>query len=321
MHDEYLERFFSGETLAASRLISVVERGGEEAEAVLDLIFPRTGRAYRIGVTGLSGAGKSTLVNRLIVHYRRQALTVGVVAEDPTSPFSGGALLGDRVRMIASHGDTGVFVRSIASRGSETGFSEKATELADVMDAFGRDVILLETIGIGQLEYKIRFSAHTTVIVLTPEAGDDVQSLKSGLMEIGDVFVVNKSDRPGGREFAEDLRSIIALRLGESGRKPCVVTTVATTGEGVDRLVEAIGAHRAHLETNGLMEGKRADALKSRLFTLTEEKLKDILSENGYIRSQLDRALDDVVAGRTSPYRAAAEIVRAFKIEQPRLAE
>lgn len=295
--------------------MTIVERGGDEAEAVLDALFPRTGRAYRIGITGLSGGGKSTLVNQLISRYRREGLTVGVVAEDPSSPFSGGALLGDRVRMVASHGDAGVFVRSIASRGSETGFSEKADELADVMDAFGRDVILLETIGIGQLEHKIRFSAHTTVIVLTPEAGDDVQSLKSGLMEIGDIFVINKSDRPGGREFADDLRSIIRLRSGEHGPLPAVVATTATKGEGLDRLVEAIREHRSRLETNGLMEGKRADALESRLKTLVEEKLKDILRENGYYRSRFDEALDGVVAGRVSPYKAAAGIVEAFKIE------
>lgn len=316
MHDVYLEKFFSGEPLAAARLMSIVERGGEEAESVLDALFPRTGRAYRIGITGLFGAGKSTLANQLIRHYRKQHFTVGVVAEDPTSPFSGGALLGDRVRMIDSYGDPGVFIRSIASRGSETGFSEKATELADVLDAFGRDIVLLETIGIGQLEYKIHFSAHTTVIVLTPDAGDEVQCLKSGLMEIGDVFVVNKTDRPGGGEYAEELRSIIELRSGGDGWRPRVVTTVGTTGEGVDDLAEAISGHRLFLQANGLMEQKRVESLRNRMTMLTEEKLKEFFWENEYIKGRLDVALDGVVAGRISPYRAAAEIVKAFKIEK-----
>lgn len=316
MHDAYLERFFSGETLAASRLMSIVERGGEDAQSVLAALFPRTGRAYRIGITGLAGAGKSTLVNQLIRRYRRENLTVGVVAEDPTSPFSGGALLGDRVRMVESHGDSGVFIRSIASRGSETGFSEKAAELVDVLDAFGRDVVLLETIGIGQLEYKIRFNAHTTVIVLTPEAGDDVQSLKSGLMEIGDVFAVNKSDRPGGREYAEDLRSIIALRSGGDGWHPRVVATVGTTGEGVGDLAEAIGAHRAFLQANGSLDRKRAETLRNRVTMLAEEKLKEMFWESGYIQSRLDGVLREVAAGTKSPYQAAAEIVQALKIEK-----
>jgi len=316
MHDAYLEKFLAGETLAASRLMSIVERGGDDAEAVLTALFPRVGRAYRVGITGLAGAGKSTLVNRLIRHYRDQRLTVGVVAEDPTSPFSGGALLGDRLRMIDSRGDPGVFVRSIASRGSETGFSEKATELADVLDAFGRDVILLETIGIGQLEYKIHFSAHTTVVVLTPDAGDDVQSLKSGLMEIGDVFTVNKSDRPAAREYADELRSMIELRLSGGGWRPCVVTTVGTTGEGVDELAGAIASHRAHLDANGLFEEKRIQALRNRMTMLAEEKLKEFFWENEYIRGHFDDVLRDVSTGKQSPYQAAARIVESFKIEK-----
>ena len=316
MHEPYLDKFFAGETLAASRLMSIVERGGREAEAVLDALFPRTGRAYRIGITGLAGAGKSTLVNHLIRHYRGQNLTVGVVAEDPTSPFSGGAVLGDRVRMVDSHGDPGVFIRSIASRGSETGFSEMASELADVLDAFGRDVILLETIGIGQLEYRIHFAAQTTVVVLTPDAGDDIQSLKSGLMEIGDVFTVNKSDRPGGREYADELSSIIALRSRANGWLPRVVPTVGTTGEGVGDLAQAVASHRAFLEAEGLHDEKRIEALKSRVTALAEEKLKDILWQNEYTKRQIDSVLREVAAGRLSPYQAAEEIVKSVWVEK-----
>jgi LAO/AO transport system kinase len=311
MHETYLDKFFLGETLAASRLMSIVERGGPDAEAVLDALFPRTGRAYRIGVTGLAGAGKSTLVNHLIRRYRRQGLTVGVVAEDPTSPFSGGAVLGDRLRMIDSQGDTGVFIRSIASRGSETGFSEKAGELADVLDAFGLDIVLLETIGIGQLEYKIRFAAHTTVVVLTPDAGDDVQSLKSGLMEIADVFAVNKADRPGGSDYSKDLESMIALRSRGDGWDPPVVATVGTTGEGVDGLVAAVGSHRDYLARKGLMDEKRREALRTRVEALAEQKLREMLRQNEYSKGHIDAVLGEVAAGRKSPYQAASEIVRA----------
>lgn len=311
MHESHIQKFFLGETLAASRLMSVVERGGPEAEAVLDALFPRTGRAYRLGVTGLAGAGKSTLVNHLIRRYRKENLTVGVVAEDPTSPFSGGAVLGDRVRMIDSQGDPGVFIRSIASRGSETGFSEKAGELADVLDAFGRDIVLLETIGIGQLEYKIRFAAHTTVVVLTPDAGDDVQSLKSGLMEIADVFAVNKSDRPGGKDYAEDLRSMIALRSRGNGWEPVVVATVGVTGDGVDDLVRAVKSHRDYLDRQGLREAKRIEALRMRIETLAEEKLREMLWQNEYSGGRIDGVLKEVAAGKKSPYQAAAEIVKS----------
>lgn len=311
MHESHIQKFFLGETLAASRLMSVVERGGPEAEAVLDALFPRTGRAYRLGVTGLAGAGKSTLVNHLIRRYRKENLTVGVVAEDPTSPFSGGAVLGDRVRMIDSQGDPGVFIRSIASRGSETGFSEKAGELADVLDAFGRDIVLLETIGIGQLEYKIRFAAHTTVVVLTPDAGDDVQSLKSGLMEIADVFAVNKSDRPGGKDYAEDLRSMIALRSRGNGWEPVVVATVGVTGDGVDDLVRAVKSHRDYLDRQGLREAKRIEALRMRIEALAEEKLREMLWQNEYSGGRIDGVLKEVAAGKKSPYQAAAEIVKS----------
>jgi len=311
MHEPYLDKFFTGDTLAASRLMSIVERGGLEAEDVLDALFPRTGRAYRLGITGLAGAGKSTLVNHLIRCYRKDGLTVGVVAEDPTSPFSGGAVLGDRLRMIDSQGAPGVFIRSIASRGSETGFSEKAGELADVLDAFGRDVVLLETIGIGQLEYKIRFAAHTTVVVLTPDAGDDVQSLKSGMMEIADVFAVNKSDRPGGREYAEDLRSMIKLRSRGDGWDPLVVATVGVTGDGVDELAGAVRLHREYLEARGLREEKRAQALRARVESLAEEKLREMLWQNEYSKSRIDGLLREVAAGRKSPYQAAAEIVKS----------
>ncbi len=315
MSAKYLERFYAGEVLAASRLMSLVEKGGDEAEAVLSELFPRMGRSYRVGVTGLTGAGKSTLINALIRRYRDQGLTVGVVAEDPTSPFTGGAILGDRVRMQDATGDEGVFIRSIASRGSETGFSSCASELADVLDAFGLDLIFLETIGVGQLEYRVQFSAHTTVVVLTPDAGDDVQSLKSGLMEVGDVFVVNKADRSHAQRYADDLRSMLELRCVEGGWLPSVVATVATRDEGIDELIEAVDIHRSSLSQEDRMEQKRVTALRNRTTMIVEEKLKEFFWKNAYIKEKLDGLLEAVVAGKKSPYEVAGEIIKPLKIE------
>jgi len=314
MQSEYLDGFYRGEILAASRIMSIVERGGQDAEAILDALFAKVGRAYRIGVTGLTGSGKSTLVNRLTQRFRERGATVGVVAEDPTSPFSGGAILGDRVRMLDAAGDEGVFIRSIASRGSETGLSASATELADVLDAFGKDVIFLETIGIGQLEYKIRYSGHTTVVVLTPDAGDDVQSLKSGLMEIGDIFVVNKSDRSQAERYANDLRSMLELTSSDREWQPIVVNTVAVKDEGVDELVEAVDRHRAFLGEGDRMEKKRVESLRNRIATVVEERLKDRFWQDTHTKEILDRVLKDVIAGKKSPYQAAHDLLTKERV-------
>lgn len=312
MTQDYFDRFFAGEILAASRLMSIVEVGGEAGEAVLNRLFPEVGRAYRIGVTGFTGAGKSTLVDAVSRRYRDAEKSVGVIAEDPSSPFTGGAILGDRVRMQQAS-DDGVFIRSIASRGSETGLSVCATELADVLDAFGRDVIFLETIGIGQLEYRIRHMAHTTCVVLTPDAGDDVQSLKSGLMEVGEVFVVNKADRENARRYADDLRSMLELRQRADWLPP-VVETVGTREEGIGELYGAIERHREYLSQDGRLEEKRVESLRDRVMLVADERLRELVWGDGTIRKKLDRIVASVVAGKKSPYEAAREILEPLAI-------
>jgi LAO/AO transport system kinase len=316
MTDITYGKFESGDALAASRLMTRVERGGPEAEAVLRRLFPAMGAAYRVGLTGGSGSGKSTLADALTRCYRDDGLTVGVVAQDPTSPFSGGAVLGDRIRMTGSAGDPGVFIRSIASRGNQSGFSVLADELADVLDAFGRDVILLETIGVGQLEYKIRFSAFTTVVVFTPEGGDAVQGLKSGLMEIGDVFVVNKSDRPGADAFAADLRSTLGFRYSGAAWSPPVVSTVADRGDGVDELARAVADHRAQLEAGDGLEERRREGLRYRTRYLAEEKIHGTFWGNPYIQRRFDGIFKRVVSDGISPYEAADLLAESLRIDE-----
>ncbi|MGD8869062.1 MAG: methylmalonyl Co-A mutase-associated GTPase MeaB [Gemmatimonadales bacterium] len=313
--DELLQRFDAGEVLAAARLMSVVERGGEDAETILDRLFSRTGGAYRVGITGGTGGGKSTVINALVKYRRGEGHTVGVVAEDPTSPFTGGAILGDRVRMSHAVGDRDVFVRSIASRGTQTGFSVLADELADVLDAFGRDVILLETTGVGQLETKIRFSADTTVVVFTPEGGDDVQGLKSGLIEVGDVFVVNKADRPGAAEYAADLAAILEIRTEGRAWTPPVVSTEARRGDGIGELAAAVDAHATYLAADGRLEAQRREGRGARLRSLVEEKVGELLWQNPYNQRRFGGIFEKVTRGDLSPYEAARRIVGAVRVD------
>ncbi len=308
--DALLERFREGDVLAASRLMSVVERGGRDARRVLDAVFPRTGSAWRVAITGATGGGKSTLVDALVARWRGSGRTVGVVAEDPSSPLTGGAVLGDRVRMQRASGDPGVFVRSIASRGAETGFSPLGIDLCDVLDAFGRDVIVLETAGVGQLEHRVRFAADSVVVVLTPESGDAIQGLKAGLMEIGDVYVVNKADRPGAAALAADLEETLALRGGDWTTP--VVTTTATTGEGVVALDAALERHAAYLRTGGRLEARRRLGLRERIRALALARIHAALDADASLRTRLDAAAEDAFVRRRSPWRCADALAGAL---------
>src|ERR1700737_2222193 len=244
--EKWAERVCAGDVLAISRAITAIENHQAEAEELLRQVFPRTGKAYLTGVTGAPGTGKSTLVDRLAAHYRRQQEQVGVIAVDPTSPYSGGAILGDRIRMQGHAGDAGMFIRSMATRGFLGGLSRTTSEVALLLDAAGKRRILIETVGVGQDEVDIVRLADCVIVVVVPGMGDDIQNMKAGLMEIGDIFVLNKSDREGADRLEQQLHAMLSLVMPQHGWHPPVVRTVASENRGMDALAEAVGKFREH---------------------------------------------------------------------------
>ena len=304
-------RLAAGDRAALARAISLIENDEPGARDLLRALFPRTGRGYRVGVTGPPGAGKSTITSRLALHYRARGRTVGVIAVDPTSPFSGGALLGDRVRMADVETDEGVFIRSMASRGSLGGLSRKAVEAADVLDASGREIIIMETVGVGQSELDIAGAADTTVVVLVPESGDSIQAMKAGLMEIADFFVMNKADRAGAEQAVTAIQMILHFRAGAEWN-PGVVSSVASTGEGIAGIAALIDAHRAHLETSGGLARKRRENLERRVGELVDESLR-VGFWSPERRALLAERMDAVMEHRASPYDVAEDLVVHFQ--------
>lgn len=295
-----------GDRRALARLITIVEEERPAAGRVLALTHPRSGDAYRVGVTGAPGAGKSTLTDRLIAALRAGGDGVAVLAVDPTSPFSGGAVLGDRVRMQDHVSDSGVFIRSMASRGHLGGLSAAAPKALAVLAAAGFPWLLIETVGVGQDEVEIADTADTTVVVVTPGWGDGIQAAKAGILEIGDVFVVNKGDRPGVDDTVADLRSMLAMGTARPWEPPIVVT-VAATGEGTPALVEAVGTHRDHLESEGHLEEVRARRRRYELETALAAVFRSRASD-----AARDPERQDVVAavesGRLDPWSAAEQL-------------
>jgi len=303
-----VSRALSGERRAVARLISLVEDGGPELGRIMVALFPHTGAAYSVGITGAPGAGKSTLTEGLVARARRDGHKVGVLAIDPSSPFSGGALLGDRVRMQSHATDPEVFIRSMATRGHLGGIALATPEAVRVLDAAGVDYVLIETVGVGQAEVEISDACDTTVVVVTPGWGDAVQTAKAGLMEIAEVFVVNKADRPGARDTVRELKQM--LELGEADFAPRIVETIATTGEGIDELWAAIAEHRARQEANGSLEARRRRRIEREISAIVAERQRDrVRSETSAL---LARLTDDVWARRLDPYAAADRLLQAL---------
>lgn len=308
-----IENLLKNDRRTVARSISIVESNNSTSSELLKKIFLSVGKAYRIGITGPPGAGKSTITNYLTKLFRSQNKTVGIIAVDPTSPFTGGALLGDRIRMSEIGRDPGVFIRSMATRGSLGGLSKKAVDAADILDAAGYDYIILETVGVGQSELDIANAADTTIVVLVPESGDTVQAMKAGLMEIADFFVLNKSDRPSAQQAVTALKTILMLKdHDENSWLPNIIKTIATENKGTKEISDEINRHREFLIKSGNYIKKREIRAKTRIKEIVEEKIRqELWSENS--EKSLNSSLENVFFGNLSPYHIAEKILDEFK--------
>lgn len=316
---ELASKILKGDVRAAARLISQIE---DEAPAALDemsQIYPHTGRAYIVGVTGTPGAGKSTLVDNLIGDFRKRGMTVGVVAIDPTSAFSGGAILGDRIRMQKHAADQDVFIRSLATRGWIGGLAKATIGTVHVMDVMGKDVILIETVGSGQVEIDITRAADTTMVVLTPGAGDEIQMMKAGILEAADIFVINKADREGAETIKMNLEVMLGMRTLQAGAwEPKVLLTQAVTGRGIEELVAECFRHREYLVSSGELKRRQKERTRLELLETMEGFLKNFIhgiDQGDY----LEKLVDDLMQGKTNPHTATLDITSRLASDLCRL--
>lgn len=343
-HGPLAERILAGDIRAASRLMREIDDGEPSATSALRALFPHTGKAYVVGITGAPGAGKSTLTDRLIAHYRKAGKSVGVIAVDPTSPFTGGAILGDRIRMQGHATDPGVFIRSLATRGNLGGLSRATGDCLRVMDAMGREVIIVETVGVGQDEIDIAQLAHTTVVVLVPGMGDDIQAIKAGILEVADVFAVNKADLDGADRAVRELRAMLELRHAAKVRpvehdrhhrlvhplagaeakpassepapeapewEPPILKVIAARDQGVTELAAAIESHRAHLDQTGERAVRERTRAEMQFVSLLRERLlKTALERLERQRGRLDQVATRIAERQADPYALAEELAR-----------
>ncbi|MFQ5485460.1 MAG: methylmalonyl Co-A mutase-associated GTPase MeaB [Desulfobacterales bacterium] len=315
--DQLIEGSLKGEKLSTSRLISMVERGDKHASYILEKIFPHSGEAYYIGVTGPPGAGKSTTVDRLIARLCKNNYSVGVIAVDPSSPFTGGALLGDRVRMHVKHDKMDVFIRSMSSDKVMGGLSRTTKEASRILDASGRRIVIVETVGVGQSELDIAEATDTVIVILTPESGDSIQIMKAGLMEIADIFVVNKADRSGAEDISLSIQGMLDRSLRKRDWTPPIFLTTASLNRGMDELYEGIWTHSRYLQQDSMLEKRRKAQLKLELQKRIESEFSHILWQDNIEKSSVDNLVREVWARNIDPQNAARRIIGDLIEELP----
>lgn len=310
---ELAKRLLSGDTRALARAITLVEDRSSEAPSILREAFPATGGAFALGITGFPGAGKSSLVDRVTAVYRARRKKVGVVAVDPSSAFSGGAILGDRIRMMRHSTDPGVFIRSMATRGALGGLSRATADTIDLLDAAGHEVVIVETVGVGQDEIDVVRAADTVIVVLVPGMGDDIQAIKAGILEIADVFVINKSDQPGADRLQAELETMMSL--GEAAERKEIVRTVAVRDEGIEELVAAVERHRRSAEASGERAQRRERQSQARFVDLLRQRLLDAAIERALPDGTMESIAREIAARRLDPYAAVERILGSLGLD------
>ena len=313
---QLIEDFFKGDARALSRVITKVENRSADSLDILRRVFPHTGKSQIIGVTGSPGSGKSTLVDRLTIEYRKKEKTVGIVAVDPSSPFTGGAILGDRIRMQTLGVDAGVYIRSMATRGHLGGLAATTADVVTILDAAGKDPIIVETVGVGQDEIDIVKLAEISIVVLVPGMGDEIQALKAGIMEIGDIFVINKCDRPGVDKMERAVLTMLSLAHRADGWQPPIVKTIATEGEGIDELTETVERSCLFFRNSPAQAVKKQEAERQRIITLLEERLVNTAVEQVFSDGEFNKVVAEIAERRKDPYSVVEQIVRSLRFQK-----